>query len=101
MSRRRKLLGDVLIEAGLITLEQLAKAVELQKQSCERLGRVLLGMGAGTERDISQAIARQLDLEFADLDDIIPEEQALLALPEHLARRYQVIPLAMQNDKLR
>jgi type IV pilus assembly protein PilB len=101
MSHRRKPLGQVLIEAGQITSEQLNAAVEQQKHSSERLGRVLLSMGAGTEKGISQAIATQLGLEFADLDDIIPEEQALLALPEHLARRYQVIPLAMQNDKLR
>jgi len=42
-----------------------------------------------------------LGLEFADLDEIIPDEQALLALPEHLARRYQVLPLGIRNGKLR
>jgi type IV pilus assembly protein PilB len=97
MPHRRKLLGEVLIEAGLITSAQLAEAVERQKQTPERLGRVLLSMGAGTEKGISQAIATQLGLEFADLDEIIPDEQALLALPEHLARRYQVLPLGIRN----
>jgi len=101
MLHRRKLLGAVLIEAGLITSEQLAEAVERQKQTPERLGRVLLSMGVGTEKGVSQAIATQLDLEFVDLDDIIPDEQALLTLPEHLARRYQVLPLEIHNDKLR
>ena len=101
MSHRRKLLGEVLIEAGLITSAQLTEAVERQKHTPERLGRVLLSMGAGTERGISQAIATQLGLEFADLDAIIPDEQALLSLPEHLARRYQVLPLEIHNGKLR
>ena len=100
MLRRRKLLGEALIAAGLITSEQLARAVELQQQSNERLGRVLVGMGAGTEKDLSKAIATQLNLTFADLDNIVPEEHALLALPEHLARRYQVIPLAVRGDTL-
>jgi len=40
MLRRRKLLGEALIDAGLITLEQLARAIELQQQSSERPGRV-------------------------------------------------------------
>ncbi len=99
-SRRRKLLGEVLVEAGLITEAQLAEAMELQKQSKERLGRVLIGMGVGTEKDIAVAIAKQLGLEFVDLDDVVPDEQALLALPEHLARRYQLIPLGVKDGKL-
>jgi type IV pilus assembly protein PilB len=101
MSHRRKPLGQVLIEAGQITSEQLNAAVEQQKHSSERLGRVLLSMGAGTEKGISQAIATQLGLEFADLDEIIPEERAMLALPEHLARRYQVLPLGVHDGKVR
>jgi type IV pilus assembly protein PilB len=100
-SRRKKLLGEVLVEAGLITAAQLGEAMELQKQSKERLGRVLIGMGVGTEKDIASAIARQLGLEFVDLDDVVPDEQALLMLPEHLARRYQLIPLGDVNGKLR
>jgi type IV pilus assembly protein PilB len=100
-SRRKKLLGEVLVEAGMITADQLTEAMELQKQSKERLGRVLIGMGVGTEKDIALAIAKQLGLEFVDLDDIVPDETALLVLPEHLARRYQLIPLGDAGGKLR
>jgi type IV pilus assembly protein PilB len=99
-SRRRKLLGEVLVEAGLITEAQLGEAMTLQKQSKERLGRVLIGMGVGTEKDIALAIAKQLGLEFVDLDDVVPDEQALLALPEHLARRYQLLPLGVKEGRL-
>jgi type IV pilus assembly protein PilB len=100
-ARRRKLLGEVLVEAGLITREQLGEAMELQKQSKERLGRVLLAMGIGTEKDIAVAISRQLGMEFVDLDDVVPDEQVLLLLPEHLARRYQILPLGVADGKLR
>ena len=100
-SRRKKLLGEVLVESGLITQEQLAEAMALQKQSKERLGRVLLGMGIATEKDIAMAIAKQLGLEFVDLDNVVPEESALLELPEHLARRFQLIPLGGLNGKLK
>jgi type IV pilus assembly protein PilB len=100
-SRRRKMLGEILVGAGLITEEQLAQAMELQKQSHERLGRVLIGMGVGTEKDIALAIAKQLGLEFVDLDDVVPDEEALCALPEHLARRYQLIPLEVKDGKMK
>ncbi len=100
-SRKKKLLGEVLVESGLITQDQLREAIALQRQSKERLGRVLLGMGIATEKDIAMAIAKQLGLEFVDLDDFLPEEQALLALPEHLARRHHVLPLGGENGKLR
>src|SRR5438309_3101877 len=100
-ARRKKLLGEVLVESGLITQEQLTEAMALQKQSKERLGRVLLGMGIATEKDIAMAIAKQLGLEFVDLDNVIPEEAALLELPEHLARRFQLIPLKAENGKLK
>jgi len=67
MSHRRKLLGEVSIEAGLVTSEQLAEAVERQQRGTERLGRVLLSMGAGTENGVSQAIATQLGLDQRSL----------------------------------
>jgi type IV pilus assembly protein PilB len=93
--RRRKLLGEVLVEAGFIAPGDLAEAVALQDEnhSRERLGQILLGMGAVTQKQVSHAIASQLGLEFIDLGARPPEEQVLLVLPEHLARRFRVIPL--------
>ncbi|TMI86869.1 MAG: type II secretion system protein GspE [Bacillati bacterium ANGP1] len=91
----------MLVEAGEITPVQLAKAIELQKDGNERLGQVLVRIGAASEKAVGEAVAKQLGLQYVDLDDVLPEEQALLALPEHLARRYQVIPLRLNNGKLR
>jgi len=101
LSRRRKRLGEVLVELGITTPAQLTEAMELQKLSKERLGQLLLGMGIGTQKEISQAIAKQLGLEYVDLKDIAPEEQALLAIPEHQARRYQAIPLQLADGRLK
>jgi type IV pilus assembly protein PilB len=100
-SRRKKLLGEVLVETGLITRVQLGEALDLQKHSRERLGCVLIGMDLITEKHVALAIATQLGLEFVDLDNVVPDEQALLALPEHLARRYQLIPLGVTKGKLK
>jgi len=101
MPRHRQPLGEVLVQAGILTREQLANAVERQRQSQERLGQVLLGMGIVTQEDLSQAIARQLGLEHVRLEDIAPEDQAFQALPEHMARRLQVIPLQVSTNRLK
>src|SRR5262249_46568544 len=100
-SRRRKMLGENPVGAGLITEEQLAHAKELPKQSPERPGRAVIRLGVGTEKDIALAIAKQLGLEFVDLDDVVPDEEALCALPEHLARRYQLIPLEVRDGTMK
>jgi type IV pilus assembly protein PilB len=100
--RRRKRLGEVLVEAGLVAPADLAAAVARQAENHggERLGQILLGMGAVTQKQVGQAIAGQLGLEFVDLDLRPPEEQALLVLPEHLARRFRVIPIRVSPHRI-
>lgn len=67
MSHRRKLLGEVLIEAGLIMSEQLAAAVERQQRGYRAPGPRAPEHGGGTENGVSQAIATQLGLDRRSL----------------------------------
>jgi type IV pilus assembly protein PilB len=99
--RHWKPLGELLVEAGVVDHAGLARAVEAQAQSKELLGQVLHRLGMASQKDISRALARQLALPYVDLDDVVPQEQALLALPEHLARQLQVVPLSLTNGTLR
>ncbi|HLJ61990.1 MAG TPA: type II secretion system ATPase GspE [bacterium] len=99
---RRRRLGEILVDAGVITLEQLAEALGEQKRAGRHrgLGQVLVDMGCATERGIGEALALQLGLRYVDLRETVPDEQAMLLLPEHLARRFQTIPIAIDGDKL-
>jgi type IV pilus assembly protein PilB len=99
-TRRRRRLGEILVEAGLLTPERLEEALERQKRTGERLGKVLLEMGIASEAEVARAVASQLGLEYLDLTQVLPDEQAMLVLPEHMARRYQVIPLRLADGKL-
>ena len=94
-------LGEVLVQAGVIDQAALARAVEEQAQSRERLGEVLLRLGLASQKDIGRALAQQHGLSYVDLDDFVPQESALLALPEPLARRFQVVPLELTDGTLR
>jgi type IV pilus assembly protein PilB len=99
-TRRRILMGQILVESGLITELQLQHALEQQKQTGERLGRVILAMGLASQDDIAAAVARQLGVDFVNLSDIILDEAILLRVPEHLARRHHVIPISVENGAM-
>ena len=70
-----KRLGDVLIDAGLITEDQLGHALKQQKETKRRLGDELIAEGVITEAGLIEALQMQLGVEFVDLSaiDLDPE----------------------------
>ncbi len=63
-------MGDLLIEAGIISEEQLKRALELQKQSGDRLGRILIDNNFVSETQIMEVLEFQLGIPFIDLNEI-------------------------------
>ncbi len=98
--RQRIRLGQILIEAGLVTQAQLQQALERQQETGERLGQIILGMGLGSQEGVAAAIAQQLHISFVRLSETRPDEALLLRVPEYLARRHQVIPLSQADRTL-
>ena len=97
--KSHRLLGEVLVHSGVITAEQLARALA-EKGPEERLGRVLLRLGYVTERDITTALEDQLGI--AQISGTLSvDPQVLAVLPEMLARRYKMIPVAREGRKLK
>lgn len=103
MSRRitRKKFGEILVEAGVITLDSLNKALERQKQSGHRLGQVLESMGIIKEADIAVVLARQYD--FRTVKDFarfhFPPE-VLATVEPAKAKRAQIFPLKIDGNTL-
>ncbi|KAF0197448.1 MAG: type IV pilus assembly protein PilB [Bacillota bacterium] len=95
----RKKLGEILLEDGVITREQLEHA--LNKAGGARLGESLLAHGYISEEKLAQAIAKQFGLRFVLLRDITPDQEAVKLLSAATARRYQVVPLARAEKTLR
>ena len=91
---RRRRLGDLLIEAGLISETQLKAALNEQRKWGGRLGRTVVEMGFVTETAIGQVLANQLELPAIDLDTapLAPEAPTWLRLD--LCERYGVFPVA-------
>ncbi|MFB0936555.1 MAG: GspE/PulE family protein [Propionivibrio sp.] len=102
MARPEKIrLGDLLIQQGLLTEEQLKFALDEQKRSGRKLGRIVVESAFVTEEAISQALARQLQATYVDLKLFNPRPDLISLLPEAQARRFRAVVLDEANGHLR
>ncbi|WP_263769712.1 GspE/PulE family protein [Propionivibrio soli] len=102
MARPEKIrLGDLLIQQGLLTEEQLKFALEEQKRSGRKLGRIVVDSSFVTEEAISQALARQLRAPYVDLRHFNPKPELINLLPEAQARRFRAVVLEEIDGRLR
>ena len=102
MARPEKIrLGDLLIQQGLLTDEQLKFALDEQKRSGRKLGRIVVESSFVTEEAISQALARQLQVPFVDLKHFNPKPELIRLLPEAQARRFRAVVLSETDGRLR
>jgi type IV pilus assembly protein PilB len=98
--RKAKQLGQILIELGHITQDQLDQALEEHRRTPKALGRVLIDMGFIQESDLVRALAEQVGLEFVDLTDFPIDATVTVLLPEGLSRRYRALPIGERDGKL-
>jgi type IV pilus assembly protein PilB len=93
-------LGEMLVNAGLISKEQLVNALEFQKSSGLRLGKTLINMGIVTEEAIIEAIGEQAGIPYVNLDSYVIDQKVLDIIPENIARSQQIFPLFKIGDTL-
>ena len=93
-----KRLGKMLVQAGLLTLEQLDEA--MAETGDKSLVAVIVSKKHATEQQIAQAVAEQMGLAFVDLGAVEVDPNAATVLSADLARRYTVMPLRVQDDEL-
>jgi MSHA biogenesis protein MshE len=99
MARPEKFrLGEILVQQGLLSEDQLNKSLELQKASGKKLGRVFIEGGYVTEKQISEAIARQIQVPFVDLKYFDTKPEVVRILPEAQARRFRSLVLEDRGD---
>ncbi|MDP3711830.1 MAG: ATPase, T2SS/T4P/T4SS family [Mycobacteriales bacterium] len=95
-----KQLGDILLEGGHVTPEQLADAVEEQRRLGRSLGRVLVDLGVLTEGQLVGALATQIGLKFVDLSDYPVDGSAVSRVPDSVCRRHNALPIGYEDGKL-
>ncbi len=96
-----KKIGELLVEAGLITESQLEEALEENKRrSGARIGTILVRKGYATEMDIAQTLSFQLNIPYVDITSTIIDPEAINAVNERLAKKYLLIPLYFEGKTL-
>ena len=86
-------LGDLLVQEGLISGEQLQQALAAQKSTGRKLGRMFIDNGWVDEVQIAKALARQLRAAYVDMAKRSPRPEVARLLPEVQARRLRALPL--------
>jgi type IV pilus assembly protein PilB len=102
MARKlRRKIGEILIDQGSITKEQLEKALDTASGTAKKVGEVLQDQGACDEKAVVIALAEQFGMTYIALDGSDGEQKPDLDLiPKDVITKHTIIPLAKVNDKL-
>ncbi|MFN3648532.1 MAG: GspE/PulE family protein [Armatimonadota bacterium] len=95
-------LGEILVNRGYITAEQLQTALDAQSglPTLQALGHTLVGMGYLTEKDRLRCLAEQWGVEFVELDTYPIDLELVTSVSQEICRRYKAIPIARPNGKV-
>ena len=97
----KKRLGEILVQNGLITEEQLEIALKKQRETGELLGVTLMTLGFVDEESVFMPLlAGQLGVEFVNLRNINISREVIARIPAKFAIYYKVIPVEFQEDVL-
>ena len=98
MAQREKQIGEVLLDLGLATSEQLESASQEEARTGRSVVKILMDQNAVSERDVLRAQAVLADLEFIDVRTSPPDPKAMATVPAEVARRQFVLPARFTDD---
>lgn len=99
-NNKRARLGDMLVEEGAITKNQLTEALERHEETDRRLGDILTELGFTTDEIIMKSLSHQLGVPYVNLADVEIDPYIIKGIPGFIARRHKLIPLARENNAL-
>jgi type IV pilus assembly protein PilB len=101
MAKQQKKLGDILVDWGIITQKEVAKALDHAKTKNQRIGEALVALNLCSESNVYKALAQQHNMEYFDLDKSAVPANAATLVPEELMRKHLILPLAVENGRMR
>ena len=91
-------IGDLLVQKGYITDDQLSQALEEQREKKKRLGEVLISLGYVTEEQFASVYCDQSGIEPVDLKEIKLNEDLLQMVGEDVMRKQELVPFAYDEE---
>jgi len=94
-------IGEILISQGLITPQQLEKALKIQKEGNEkRLGEILVEIGAISKEELYETLQYICETEYVDLSNYVIDPEVISVIPEKIALQFKLIPISKNDDEL-
>jgi type II secretory ATPase GspE/PulE/Tfp pilus assembly ATPase PilB-like protein len=97
--QKPKRIGDLLIDKGILTQDQLSIALTEQKRSSDPLGKIVVQMGFATEAVVRDALGEALGQESVDLTKVVVDSEVLQLVGKDIARRFRILPLSVDRHK--
>ena len=96
----RKKIGECLVQAGLISEDNLQSALREHKRTGERLGAVLIRMNLASEKQITKALAYQLGFPYVSLADDPPDPAVMALIPKDVALKWVCVAVRLEKNLL-
>ena len=94
-------IGDILIEQGLITPQQLKEALEIQKKGNKKpLGEILSEMGAIDREELYEVLQYVFETEYVDLSNYVIDPEVISLISKKTALQLKLIPISKNNDEV-
>jgi type IV pilus assembly protein PilB len=101
MARLKQKLGELLVARGVVTAEQVERALVHSKKTGKRIGETLVELELCNEEEVYKSLAQQHGLAYVELSKGLIAPNAMTLVPEKLIKRFNVLPLAQENGRLR
>lgn len=93
-------LGEILINKGLITFDQLLQSFEEQKNSSKSVGEILIDKGFVKESDLMDGLSKQYNISYVKLSDYEINPEAVSKIPLDALKKYCVFPVNVEDSML-
>ena len=94
-------IGEILLNQGLITSQQLEEALKAQKEgNNKKLGEILVDMGALSKEELYEVLQYVYETEYVDLSNYVIDPEVTSLIPEKIALQFTLIPISKNNDEL-
>ncbi|MEN9727501.1 MAG: hypothetical protein RL434_1867, partial [Pseudomonadota bacterium] len=99
--RRALRIGELLVQKGVVSQDQIRIALTEQKRNRDHLGKILVRLGFATEAVILDVLGGALGQQKADLGKVVVDGEAIRLIPKDMARRFHLLPLTYEANRNR
>ncbi|HPS54632.1 MAG TPA: ATPase, T2SS/T4P/T4SS family [Sedimentisphaerales bacterium] len=101
MAKKHKRLGEIIYKAGLVEKNTLLNAIKLSMKEKKQLGQILLEKGLIDVENLTQALAKQAEMKYVNMDHVDIDPETMKLIPEEIIKRHKVLPLGKEDGKLK